>query len=91
MAQEALRPRLGRGLAALIGDAGGDESSVMDRARGQRRVPVEFLRPNPRNPRKTFKEPELDFLAASIRQRGIIQPIVVRAGGAPVTYEIFAG
>jgi ParB family chromosome partitioning protein len=91
MPQEALRPRLGRGLAALIGDAG-DESAVMERARGgQRRVPVEFLRPNPRNPRKTFKEHDLDFLAGSIRQRGIIQPIVVRDGGAPNTYEIIAG
>ncbi len=91
MAQEAFKPRLGRGLAALIGDAG-DESAVMERARGgQRRVPVEFLRPNPRNPRKTFKEHDLDFLAGSIRQRGIIQPIVVRDGGAPNTYEIIAG
>jgi ParB family chromosome partitioning protein len=91
MPQEAIRPRLGRGLAALIGDAG-DESSVMERARGgQRRVPVEFLRPNPRNPRKTFREHDLDFLAGSIRQRGIIQPIVVRDGGAPNTYEIIAG
>jgi ParB family chromosome partitioning protein len=91
MPQEAIRPRLGRGLAALIGDAG-DESAVMERARGgQRRVPVEFLRPNPRNPRKTFKEHDLDFLAGSIRQRGIIQPIVVRDGGAPNAYEIIAG
>jgi ParB family chromosome partitioning protein len=90
MAQEALRPRLGRGLAALLGDAG-DETVVMDRARGQRRVPVEFLRPNPRNPRKTFKENDLDFLAGSIRQRGIIQPIVVRDGGALDAYEIIAG
>src|SRR3712207_6016869 len=90
MAQEAIRPRLGRGLAALLGDAG-DESAVIERARGQRRVPVEFLRPNPRNPRKTFKEHDLDFLAGSIRQRGIIQPIVVRDGGAPNAYEIIAG
>ena len=90
MAQEAIKPRLGRGLAALIGDAG-DESNIMERARGQRRVPVEFLRPNPRNPRKTFKEYDLDFLAGSIRQRGIIQPIVVRDGGAPNAYEIIAG
>ena len=90
MPQEAIRPRLGRGLAALIGDAG-DESTIMERARGQRRVPVEFLRPNPRNPRKTFKEHDLDFLAGSIRQRGIIQPIVVREGGAPNAYEIIAG
>ena len=90
MAQEALRPRLGRGLAALIGEAG-DDAKVMERTRGGRRVPVEFLRPNPRNPRKTFREYDLDFLTASIRQRGIIQPIVVRAGGKPDSYEIIAG
>jgi ParB family transcriptional regulator, chromosome partitioning protein len=91
MAQEAIRPRLGRGLAALIGDAG-NETEVVERARGQRRVPVEFLRPNPRNPRKTFNEADLDFLAGSIRERGIIQPIVVRAlGKGPDAYEIIAG
>ena len=89
MSQEALKPRLGRGLAALIGDAG-DESTVVERARGQRRVPIAFLRPNPRNPRKTFREDDLDFLANSIRQRGIIQPIVVRGSGADA-YEIIAG
>ena len=50
----------------------------MDRARGQRRVPVEFLRPNPRNPRKAFDEADLDDLTASIREKGIIQPILVR-------------
>ncbi len=90
MSQEAIKPRLGRGLAALIGDAG-DEAAVVERARGQRRVPIAFLRPNPRNPRKTFREYDLDFLAGSIRQRGVIQPIVVREVGAPDAYEIVAG
>src|ERR687885_2494780 len=90
MAQEATKPRLGRGLAALIGNAA-DDAAVVDRARGQRRVPIEFLRPNPRNPRKTFKEYDLDFLTSSIRQRGIIQPIVVRDAGVPNAYEIIAG
>jgi ParB family chromosome partitioning protein len=91
MPAEAIRPRLGRGLAALIGDAG-DETAVVDRARGQRRVPVAFLHPNPRNPRKTFNEDDLDHLAASIRERGIIQPIVVRSlPNAQDSYEIIAG
>ena len=76
MADEA-RSRLGRGLAALIGDVG-DESAAVERARGQRRLPIEFLRPNPRNPRRTFPEAELDELAASIRTKGVIQPILVR-------------
>jgi ParB family chromosome partitioning protein len=83
--------RLGRGLAALIGDVG-DEIGVVERARGQRRVPIEFLRPNPRNPRKTFEEGELARLASSIRERGIIQPVVVRAiPTTPDAYEIVAG
>lgn len=86
-----MKPRLGRGLAALIGDFG-EEMSVVERGRGQRRVPVEFLRTNPRNPRKHFCEKELDELAASIRQHGIIQPIVVRELAAlPDAYEIVAG
>ena len=90
MAEEA-RSRLGRGLAALIGDVG-EESAALERARSQRRVPIEFLRPNPRNPRRNFPEPELDELASSIRERGIIQPILVRTiRGAADAYEIIAG
>jgi ParB family transcriptional regulator, chromosome partitioning protein len=91
MAEEMAKPRLGRGLAALIGEVG-DEMGVVERARGQRRVPVEFLRPNPRNPRKSFAESELSDLATSIRQRGIVQPIVVRSmPNLPDAYEIVAG
>jgi ParB family chromosome partitioning protein len=91
MAEEAPRSRLGRGLAALIGDAG-DESGAIDRARGQRRVPIEFLRPNPRNPRRHFNDMELDELSTSIRAKGILQPILVRAvSGAADAYEIIAG
>ena len=91
MPDEALRPRLGRGLAALIGEVG-DEMDAPERGRGQKRVPVEFLRPNPRNPRKDFPESKLDELAVSIRERGIIQPIVVRPmPHLPGAYEIVAG
>jgi ParB family chromosome partitioning protein len=90
MADEA-KSRLGRGLAALIGDAG-EETAVIERTRSQRRVPIEFLKPNPRNPRHAFPEAELDELAASIRERGVIQPILVRAErGAMDRYEIIAG
>lgn len=90
MAEEA-RSRLGRGLAALIGDVD-DESSVVERTRSQRRVPIEFVKPNPRNPRRVFSEADLDELAASIKERGIIQPILVRtAHGAMDQYEIIAG
>jgi len=81
--------RLGRGLAALIGDVG-DESSVADGGRKPRRAPVESLRPNPRNPRRLFTDTELGELSDSIRERGIIQPIVVRALQGD-KFEIIAG
>ncbi|HVY57632.1 MAG TPA: ParB/RepB/Spo0J family partition protein [Xanthobacteraceae bacterium] len=91
MAEDTARSRLGRGLAALIGDVG-SETAAVERIRSQRRVPVEFLRPNPRNPRRHFSEEELEELAASIRERGIIQPIVVRSvRGSSDNYEIIAG
>src|SRR5438270_5169809 len=84
------RWRLGRGLAALIGDV--EETKSVERARSQRRVPIEHLKPNPRNPRHNFADAELDELAASIRERGVIQPILVRtARGAMDQYEIVAG
>ena len=82
--------RLGRGLAALIGDVG-EESTPADHGRKPRRAPIENLRPNPRNPRKNFTEAELDELTASIKERGVIQPIVVRAIGQGDNYEIIAG
>jgi len=81
--------RLGRGLAALIGDVG-DETPVADSGRKPRRAPIENLQPNPRNPRRLFTDDELDELAGSIRERGIIQPIVVRALKGD-NFEIIAG
>ncbi len=89
MADDAARSRLGRGLASLMGDVG-VETHAAERMRSQRRVPIEFVRANPRNPRKLFSEAELEDLSASIRERGIIQPIVVRSRGTDV-YEIIAG
>ena len=91
MAEEIHRSRLGRGLASLIGDAGA-EPTPEQRARGQRKVSIAFLKPNPRNPRKQFSDVDLGELASSIRERGIIQPIVVRTvRGATDAYEIIAG
>jgi ParB family chromosome partitioning protein len=92
MAEETHRSRLGRGLASLIGDVGSDKEPAPQHARGQRRVPIEFIKANPRNPRRHFSEPDIGELANSIRERGIIQPIVVRTvRGASDSYEIIAG
>jgi ParB family chromosome partitioning protein len=90
MADEA-RSRLGRGLASLIGDVGG-EAAHLERPRAQRKVPIEFIKPNPRNPRRDFSDAELGELAGSIKQHGVIQPIVVRpVKGTQDRYEIIAG
>ena len=89
MAEES-RTRLGRGLAMLIGDASSLEDDALDGA--QKKAPIEFLRPNPRNPRQTFDESGLQELADSIRERGIVQPILVRhLAGVNNAYEIIAG
>ena len=83
--------RLGRGLASLMGDVG-EESPAADSGRKPRRAPIENLKPNPRNPRRAFTETELNELTESIRERGIIQPIVVRAlRDVPDNFEIIAG
>ncbi len=90
MAEET-RPRLGRGLAALIGESG-EETGAVQRSRGQKKIPIEFLRPNPRNPRHQFGEAELQELADSIAAKGIIQPILARTvPGVADAYEIIAG
>ncbi|HMA71379.1 MAG TPA: ParB/RepB/Spo0J family partition protein [Xanthobacteraceae bacterium] len=92
MAEESTRSRLGRGLASLIGDMGAETNTTSERVRGQRKVPIEFLRPNPRNPRRDFPAAQLDELASSIRERGMIQPIAVRPMRcATDAFEIIAG
>jgi ParB family chromosome partitioning protein len=84
--------RLGRGLAALIGEM--DQPIPVDDARPtvspDRMTPIEFVSRNPRNPRRYFDETVLQELAGSIRQHGIVQPIVVRTLGTD-RYEIIAG
>ena len=86
------RSRLGRGLASLIGDMGAETDGRHEPVRGQRRIPIGFLRANPRNPRRDFPADQLDELTASVKERGIIQPIAVRSLRAGTeTYEIIAG
>lgn len=85
----ANKKRLGRGLAALIGDDTSEESVVQD-VRSLRHLPIELIHASPNNPRKHFDDLDLDDLAKSIRDKGLLQPIVVRPR-APGEYEIVAG
>lgn len=82
--------RLGRGLAALIGDDVSEEAAVQDN-RGLRRLPIELLAANPNNPRRSFRPEELEDLANSIRQKGLLQPLIVRPRPGAQSYEIVAG
>ncbi|MGZ5863129.1 MAG: ParB/RepB/Spo0J family partition protein [Hyphomicrobium sp.] len=89
MAGSAQKKRLVRGLADIIG---GFEASEGSEVEGQRMVPLAALKASRFNPRRDFSEEQLEELAASIRERGLVQPLVVRpAKGGGETYEIVAG
>jgi ParB family chromosome partitioning protein len=109
MSDDNSKKRLGRGLAALMGDLdqpvtspkaktdGAESAAEVDTIikQGERVVPIEHIRANPNNPRKFFADSDLLDLSNSIREHGIVQPILVRPvkgedlGGAQ--YEIIAG
>ncbi len=84
------KQRLGKGLAALIGDDVSEESVVQD-ARHLRHMPIETMKANPNNPRKVFEDDDLNDLARSIKEKGLLQPIVVRPSGDGRGHEIVAG
>ena len=83
---------LGRGLSALMADVhlAGPEQMAAPR-KAELHLPVEKLEPNPQQPRLDFKQDELESLADSIRQKGVIQPLIVRRKPGRDTYEIVAG
>ena len=82
---------LGRGLSALMSDVAETEQvASAGPTSADRRVPIEQVSPNPDQPRKRFADEDLDDLTASIREKGIIQPLIVRSVG-PDRYEIVAG
>ncbi len=97
------RRGLGRGLSALLGEtdpalvtSAAPAAAVAEVAAAEgltaRQTPIELLRRNPDQPRRSFNDEELDELAASIREKGILQPILVRpAPGAPGEFQIVAG
>ncbi|SMY07188.1 ParB/RepB/Spo0J family partition protein [Flavimaricola marinus] len=93
MADKTNRTRgLGRGLSALMADVTPESDAPDAPRRPDLRVPVEKLLPNPDQPRRTFREDALDDLAASIREKGIIQPLIVRPDpNIEGSYQIVAG
>ncbi|MEQ8814978.1 MAG: ParB/RepB/Spo0J family partition protein [Thalassobaculum sp.] len=82
--------KLGRGLSALLGDEEEDQAQL-DRLRQTRSLPVERLVPGPFQPRRRFDSDELAELAESIREQGVLQPVLVRRAADGETYEIIAG
>lgn len=83
------RKGLGRGLAALIEDVRPDRP---ESGRADATAPVDRVRPNPDQPRKRFDPEEIEALAQSIRERGVVQPLIVRPDPAdPQGFQIVAG
>ena len=104
MSEDRSRQRLGRGLASLIGSGAagparpvpGFSSPPPQPAEPtiapERTVPVDRITPNPHNPRRSFREDELGELAASIRQHGVVQPLLVRPmANDSSRFELVAG
>jgi len=83
---------LGRGLSALMSDVNSDEASQNTPRRPDQIVPIEQVHPNPDQPRRTFGAEALAELTASVAEKGIIQPLIVRRSPQDTnTYEIVAG
>jgi len=83
--------RLGRGLSALLGEEA-EDYAALDRLRASKEVPVEYLQPNPFQPRHRFDDVEMQALVESVRDKGILQPILVRRiEGEASKYQIIAG
>lgn len=92
MNEDPSRKRLGRGLAALIGEIDRPAAPEKPGLAADGKVPIEFLSPNPKNPRRHFGDADLTDLAQSIREHGVVQPVVARPSKTqPGRYEIIAG
>jgi ParB family chromosome partitioning protein len=84
--------RLGRGLAALIGDMAQNEGKrVAESLNSIKRLPVDFVIANRQNPRRDFDVTSLDELTASVKEKGVMQPLLVRPTDDPNIFEIIAG
>ena len=95
MTEPVGRRGLGRGLSALLGEAEASHEGPRGEAPATDKThdtPIELLRRNPDQPRRVFSDLELDELAHSIREKGVLQPLLVRpAPGAPGEFQIVAG
>ncbi|MBT8432959.1 MAG: ParB/RepB/Spo0J family partition protein, partial [Altererythrobacter sp.] len=94
MADRKEKRGLGRGLSALMADVGSDAPATEAGAerRADTSIAIERIRPNPDQPRRHFRQNLLDELAASIKARGVIQPLVLRDDPRhPGDYQIVAG
>jgi len=88
MSERAKRPALGRGLAALFGEA----MPMTEADAAPQRVPIELIRPGALQPRRHFAEDEIEALAQSIREKGILQPLLVRpTASGEARFELVAG
>lgn len=85
------RRGLGRGLSALLGETE-DIAHAGESADGVREIPIELVHSNPDQPRQSFREDDIASLAESIRDKGVLQPILVRPSPrSPGEFEIVAG
>jgi ParB family chromosome partitioning protein len=81
---------LGRGLSALLSEAGAEIPDAPPPS-APTDIPIELIRRNPEQPRRTFTEAELDSLTASVKERGVLQPILIRPAPDGDGYQIVAG
>lgn len=87
----ARRASLGRGLSALFGEAT-EDYSALDKVRQSKQVPIEFVHPGRYQPRRKFDEEAIKGLVESIRDKGILQPLLVRRDAEDAnSYELIAG
>lgn len=93
MAKSPAKPRgLGRGLSALMADVQSDATETQPPKRAETHLPVEQIKPNPDQPRRSFDKDALNDLAASIAEKGVIQPLIVRRDPTdPDSFQIVAG
>ena len=86
MADKEKRRGLGRGLSALMADVA-ETQTVAEQGSAEQYVPIEQISPNPEQPRKRFDPEDLNDLANSIREKGVIQPLIVQGSAAGVPHK----